>query len=88
MTVITATSSRNVTGSPATRAADLVTTYGKAGTVVTRQPAAPRRRFGFIATAPDVGLFPWRARARTAGRTVTAVVLAYFPAGHTAGGTP
>ncbi len=86
MTVITTASRENITGSPAARAAGLKT-YGKAGTVVTRRPAAPRRRFGFIATTPHVGLFPRRARARAARRTVPAVLLADFPAGHTAGGT-
>jgi hypothetical protein len=88
MTVITATSRENITGSPAARAAGLVKTHGKAETVVTRQPSAPRRRLGFIATAPDVALFPRRGWAQAAGRTAAAVLPADFPAGHAAGGTP
>lgn len=88
MTVIIATSRENITGSPAARAAGRVKTYGKAGTVVTRRPAAPRRRLGFIATAPDVGPFARRAWAQAAERAAAAVLLAHFPAGHAEGGTP
>lgn len=88
MTVITATSGENVTGSPAARAAGLMKTYGKAGTVITRRPAAPRRWFGLVAAAPDIGLLRRRARAQAAEQAVAAALLARFPPGHAAGGTP
>jgi hypothetical protein len=83
MTMITATSRENVAGSPAARAADLAKTYGKAGTAVTRQPAAPRWQFDCTTTTTDVGPFPRRARARAVQRTLATALLGNFPAGGT-----